>query len=146
MKVILLKDIANLGEKNDIKEVSVGYAKNFLIPQGLVEIATLTKQKSVLELKAKKEKEKEKEIKEKRETAEKIRETILEFELKGGKESSFGSIGKNDIVEKLKEKGIKIQGKQIELNKKIKTEGKHFVKINFGFGVEEDLRMILKII
>jgi len=47
MRVILLQDIKSLGKRNEVKEVSNGYASNFLIPQGLVEIASDRKVKEI---------------------------------------------------------------------------------------------------
>ena len=58
MKVILLADIANVGQKHDVKEVASGYAANFLIPRKLAEIATDSKIKRVSELKKQHEAEK----------------------------------------------------------------------------------------
>jgi large subunit ribosomal protein L9 len=58
MKVILLKDVAKMGKKNDIKNVSDGHALNFLIPQGLVEVATPKSLKKVEVIKSREDAEK----------------------------------------------------------------------------------------
>lgn len=60
MKVILKKTVAKLGQKNEIKEVSDGYARNFLIPNGEAIIATSANVKELEKLQATKEKAEEK--------------------------------------------------------------------------------------
>lgn len=146
MKIILLKDIAGLGKAGEIKNVPDGYARNFLIPQGLVEVASVEKQKLVAQKIEKIEAERKKDIEDKKLLAKDIKEINLGFELKGEGENSFGSVTKADIVKKLKEeKNISIEENQIDLAKNLKTSGKHQVKLKLGFGIETDLGVEIKI-
>ena len=72
MKVILIKTVANLGVPGDIKEVSNGYARNFLIPQGLAKVASEAAIQEVEKSKAKRLKAKENKGKKYKEIAKKI--------------------------------------------------------------------------
>ncbi len=136
MKVILLKDIKKLGSKNEVKEVSVGYAKNFLLKQGLAKIATKSNIKSIEKIKEKEEKEKEKELEETKKTAKNIDNKEFEIKLKvGEKKELFESVTPTKISQKLEEEGFQVQKKQINLEKSIKSLGEYPVKIDFGEGI-----------
>jgi len=145
MKVILLTDVPKLGQKYDIKNVADGYAKNFLIPKGLVELATLEKIKNI-ELKQ------EALNKEKQEQLETFRRQVLqlagfkpEFSLRVGEDGSvFGAISENEISEWLKEKGINIEPDKIQLKKHLKDLGEHIIKIKFSPEIEAELKLIIK--
>ncbi|MBI2591589.1 MAG: 50S ribosomal protein L9 [Candidatus Brennerbacteria bacterium] len=140
MKVILLEDIKKLGKKFDVKELKEGYARNFLLPKGLIKIASdqalneLAKQKAVWE-------EKEKALIEQlKKSAEEIKKIKLEFSAKtGDKKELFGSISENEIKKALLEKGF--SGVEIEIEKTIKSLGEHPVKINFGKGIEAEIKI-----
>ena len=141
MKVILLSDVKKLGKKNDIVDVSDGYARNFLIAKGLAVQETKTS-RSILD----KEKEIEKENNEEKrkealETKEKIESEILEFKVKAGKEGKvFGSVSSKQIVSKLSEKGIKIDKKKIMDNQPISSLGTTVVKVELFKGVIANIK------
>ena len=119
MKVILLKDVKGQGKKGDVKEVSPGYAQNFLIKKGLAKEATNA---SMSELAAKK-KAKAKEEAELKATAEEIKKQIEAegFEVvltaKSGEDGRlFGSITTKQIAEELnKQHKIKVDRRKMEL-------------------------------
>lgn len=149
MKIILLRDIKNLGRKFDIKQVKNGYARNFLLPQGLVKIAT---DKVIKELEAKKtawEKEEE-EIKNKLETlAKDLAGQKFNFKLKTGKKKEvFGSVNKDDIKTRINA-DMKadlhgyLEDMEIKLEHPIKTLGEHLVEIDFGRGVKAKIKVIV---
>lgn len=125
MKVIFLKDVKGKGKKGDVKNVSDGYARNYLLKNNLAEEATPGNLKA---LQAKKKKDEELELKEKEE-AEKLREklTSLTVEIKakagdGGR--LFGSITSKQIAEALdKQHGIKIDKRKMELSQPIRSLG-----------------------
>jgi large subunit ribosomal protein L9 len=141
-KVILLDNIKNLGKKNEIKEVSSGFAYNFLFPN---KKALPYNKESCDGL----EKEKTKEIKKliikaKEEiiTFEKINNLEFTFYLRKEKERTFGSISLSEIIKSLKEKGIDFADKKKFTNfTPINKEGDHIVDLR----INKDLIAKLKI-
>lgn len=125
MKVIFLKDVKGKGKKGEIKEVSTGYANNYLLKGKLAEEATPGNLKK---LKAKKEKVEEQAAEEKQE-AEALKEKLAAIIVKVGAKSGedgrlFGSITSKQIAEVLKkEHGIDIDRRKIELKDPIRTLG-----------------------
>jgi len=145
MKIVLLKDIPKVGKKHEIKNVSDGYAKNFLIPQRLAELATPQNIRKTEGKLNEINKEKEKQLEIFRDFAKKIASLKLEFTLKTDKKGSvFGTISENEIAAKLKEKGIETEPEQIQLGQHLKELGEHIVKIKFSPEIEADLKITIK--
>jgi large subunit ribosomal protein L9 len=150
MKVILLQDIKGFGKKYDIKEAKNGYARNFLIPKGLVKIAT---EQTVKELETQKfawSKE-EQEIKAKLGVlAKDLANQEFKFILKTGKKGEvFGSVNKDDIKTRINAdidadlRGY-LKDIEIDLERPIKTLGEHQVEINLGEGVKTNIKLIIE--
>lgn len=131
MKVILLHDVPNIGRKYDIKNVSDGYARNFLFPRKLAQIAT-TQNIQVIE-KQKKQHEQEKEIQ--KDILKKNIEVLEGLEISITKKTNekghlFAGINKEDVAKILKEqKHIDIPADIIELEKPIKEIGEYKIKV-----------------
>ncbi|MBI5138418.1 MAG: 50S ribosomal protein L9 [Candidatus Vogelbacteria bacterium] len=133
MKVILLKDVSGFGRKYELKNVSDGYARNMLFPKGLAEIATDATakkyEKIVAEEKGKREaqtSELEKQIKELGEGS------ILITEKANDEGHLFAGLKKDVITELLRKNGVLLSPEQVELEKPIKTTGKHNIEIKVG--------------
>ncbi|HOD96824.1 MAG TPA: 50S ribosomal protein L9 [Candidatus Paceibacterota bacterium] len=143
MKIILLENIPKLGKKYDIKNVSDGYALNFLIPKKLAVAATSQKIKEIENLKKQEELKNQKIQALFKEWAEKIKNTTLDFRLKTDKSGkTFGSVTKEDIAKQLeKTSGIKIEEKQIILDEHIKKVGDYVIKIKFSPEIETELKI-----
>ncbi len=140
MKVIFLKDVKNVGKKFDVKNVSDGYARNFLFPQNLAKIAT---EEAVINLEAQKmaiAKEEEETKSELITLAKNLENKEFEFKIKtGDKGEVFGSITKNDI-----EKSIAVPGDiEILLDKPIKKLGERRVEVNLGKGIRAEIRVLV---
>lgn len=130
MKVILKKDIDTLGNAGDIKEVRLGYARNFLLPKGLVVEATPGNVKN-WELGAERRKVRiAKLLQEAKSHAEKINGTVLTFVREvGTDEKLFGSVAKADIVKSLASAGHEVAKEAVILDAPIKTVGDTNVKV-----------------
>ena len=144
MRVILLQDIDKLGKKYDVKEVSDGYARNFLIPKGLARPATkevmiwLETQKEIETKKA------EEDLKKIQEWASAIDDREIVIAVKVGEQDQlFESINAQKISEKLKEVGFDVKKTQIELPEPIKEIGEFPVKIKFDHNLEAEIRVII---
>ena len=138
MRVVLSKDIRGLGKKNDIKEVSDGYARNFLLPRRLAETATPEKIARVQKEEAEAQAGRERLVRELRERAEKIKNIVLEFKLRTGEKGEvFGSVTAKEIEKKLRLllSGHKIQSYKVLLEKPIKSLGGYEVGVDLGEGV-----------
>ncbi|KPJ56712.1 hypothetical protein AMJ49_04105 [Parcubacteria bacterium DG_74_2] len=144
MKVILLQDIENLGKKYDVKEVKAGYARNFLIPKGLVKSAD---QASLKWLKAQKKiklEKTEEELKQIQELASKLDGLEINIPVKIGEEKQlFESINQQKISEKLKELGFNIKKSQIDLKEPIKEIGEFPIKLKLEHNLETEIRVII---
>ena len=130
MKVILLKDVKKQGKKDQIIEVSDGYANNFLIKNGLAVKYTETS-KNRLSTELEKRALDEKLLIDKCNMLKgRIEKLTLTFEFKVGKNGKiFGSVSSKQIAEELEQKGINVDKKTIEINYPIDSLGIHEVDI-----------------
>ena len=131
MKVILLTDVKKQGKKDQVIDVSDGYAKNFLINKGLaVPYNTQNKNKLERDLK-KKEDEAEALYEECEKLKKKLDNVTVKFKAKTGKDGRmFGSISTKQISDELKNKGYTIDKKIISCDHPIDTLGDHIVNID----------------
>ena len=131
MKVILLKDVKKQGKKDDIIEVSDGYATNFLIKNNLA-VAYTKKSKQILEddLSLRQETE-EKNIEKCKKIKRKLEKENFDFVFKSGKDGKlFGTVSTKQIADELKKKGYDIDKKLIVMDTKITSLGTYKIKIN----------------
>ena len=131
MKVILLCDVKGQGKKDQIINVSDGYARNFLFPQ---KKAIPADAKATSELKSKEEAKQYKineEIKAARALAERIKSAVVEIKMEHGQDGRlYGSVTAKDIAEELKRiLSVDIDKRKIQLKDPIKAYGTYTVDI-----------------
>ena len=145
--MIFLKDIPGTGKKGEVKEVSFGYARNYLIPCGRALEATPGHLK---ELKMREEnisKKTAREIQEAQATAAKLSGKIVSIKAKAGEEGRlFGSVTSADLAAALSAEGIKIDKKKIELEQHIKTLGSYTAQIRLHPEVSVAVTVLIEII
>ncbi len=146
MKVIFLKDVSHKGKKGEVKEVADGYARNFLLPQGIAMLASPSSIKLYEEqMKADLQKH-EKEDEEISELVKLIEGKVIKFKAKsGGKERIHGSITGAHIAEELsKIVGQVIDKKKILLKEPLRQIGLSEVTVAFSKGKEAKINIIVE--
>ncbi|TCL71653.1 LSU ribosomal protein L9P [Hydrogenispora ethanolica] len=141
MKVILKQDVKALGKKGEIKEVSDGYARNFLLPKNLAIEATAGNLKILAEVK---ENAIQKEIREEAEAkalAERLKGLTITFKAKTGENGRlFGSITAKEVAEQIvKLAKVELDKRKLAIDDAIKTLGDHPVKIHLYKGVTTEV-------
>ncbi len=131
MKVILKQDVKGLGKKENLLEVSDGYARNFLFPKGLAVEASATNINVMKTRNDAEKSKKDRELAHARELAAKIKEVTVEIRTKAGENGKlFGSITSKDIADKLKSDfNLEIDKKKINMHDAIKSLGTTEVEI-----------------
>lgn len=145
MKVIFIKDLKNQGKVDEIKEVSDGYAKNFLIKNGYAVKYTKGSNDRLNEDIKNRELKEQEDIKKAEEIKQKLAKENIIYNVKTGKESKvFGNISTKQISESLTSLGYNIDKKKILLDTPLNTLGIHNVKIVLHKKVEANLKVTLK--
>jgi large subunit ribosomal protein L9 len=145
MKVILLQDVKKQGKKDQIINVSDGYAQNFLIKNGLAVQATETSKKRLEKELDIRKKEEEANIEECKKVAEQLKKTEITIKVKTGEQDKvFGTVSSKQICEELKKKGFDIDKKKICVTYPIDSLGTHTVKIQLHKKVEGEVKVTLK--
>lgn len=132
MRIILRKDVANLGQAGDIREVASGYARNYLIPRGLAFEATPGRVRDIKMHKDSIDKINAREKDEAKVLAEKVDGKAFIIKAKAGEEGRlFGSVTSADIGKALSSEGINVDKRKIELEEHIKSLGSYTVQVKF---------------
>ncbi len=132
-EVLLKKPVAGLGAEGDQVKVRAGYARNFLLPQGIAVPLTMANRKQIEALKKARAAREAKELEEAKSAAAKLEGFALSFTAKVGESGKmFGSVSASEIAAKLKEQGFEIAKKQIHIEGgAIKSVGKTSAQIKF---------------
>jgi len=146
MKVILLKDVKGQGKKGEIKEVSEGYANNFLFKQGLAAPASDGNVKTLANQKQAEQKKKDKEKADAQALGEKLKEITVEIIGKAGEGGRlFGSITTKQIAEELERKTkISIDKRKMMLDDPIRTLGVTQIPVKLHPEVTTTLKVHVK--
>jgi len=144
MKVILLKDVQGLGKKGEIKNAADGHARNFLIPKGLVRMATDRAIKELEQEKALEEQKAGQELQRVEETVSQIDGLEIEVPVKVDETGKlYGSINDQKISQLFKDKGFDIKKNQIKILQPIKEVGEYPTTITFDHGLEAEIKLII---
>ena len=141
MQIILLKDVKNLGKRGELKNVSDGYARNFLFTKKLAEIAT-KEARIRLETQRKKEKNAELESAEKKKKIViELRDKLIEIKAKEKEGKLFGSISVKNIVTELAKLGFDISEKYIKIPMPLKKIGEYDIEISLTEEIKTKIKL-----
>lgn len=133
MKVVLQKDVKDLGKVGDLLNVKPGYARNFLFPKKVAVLATEKKVKEFEHLKRVAELQKAKAVDGRKKIINDLNGLVLDFKVQASEEERlFGSISSLDISKELSKKGFEIDKKDILMEDVIKVLGQHKASIVLG--------------
>jgi large subunit ribosomal protein L9 len=139
VKVIFLENVEDY-KIGDVKDVSDGYARNFLFARGKAEVATDAKLKEVEANLSKLKAEESKRVTEAKQLMEKIKKTKLVLTEEVNEEGHlYGSVTNREIADKLEELKFNIDPANIEIESPIKELGDHEVLLKVGHGIEDNI-------
>jgi large subunit ribosomal protein L9 len=142
MELVLKKDHENLGKALDVITVKDGYARNFLLPNGIAVPASEGNKKAVAEAKRLVENREAKKLKEARQLAKKIENIPCTIPVNVGEEDKlFGSVTSQEIADFLAKENIVVEKKNVELEEPIKQLGVYSVRIMLYKDVQAKLKV-----
>ncbi len=146
MRVILQKDVKDLGKVGELVNVADGFARNFLFPRRMAVEATEKRVKEYQHLQKVAEVKKKKAYAERQKLLETLSGLTLTFSREAGEtEKLFGSVTTADISDALEEKGHMVDRRDIHLDEPIRVLGQHRAKVKFsGDGLESDITVVVE--
>lgn len=143
MKIIFIKELAGTGKRGEIKDVSDGYAQNFLIAKGFARVATAEIQAKMAKESKEAETKKLKEIEKLQVLKQDLEKRVFTVKVKvGDKGQIFGSVHEKDIALSIGSKPNHPMDKnQIEIENPIKQIGEHLVKVKLGGGISANVKI-----
>ena len=142
MKIILLDDVPKLGRRGEVRDVSDGYARNFLIPKKLALTATAGNLNNLEHIRRQQEAKADR-VKSGAETLRGRIEALIYEERRQASEEGklFGSVTSQDVVEFLEAKAIRVERRRVLLDEPIKALGEHSVGLRLHPEVTAQLRI-----
>ncbi|MYG81734.1 MAG: 50S ribosomal protein L9 [Gemmatimonadetes bacterium] len=147
MRLILREAVEHLGGPGDLVRVKPGYARNYLIPQGLAYRATEANVRRIEEERRIREEQARRAYLEANRQASRLEGVTLHFTARASEEGTlFGSVTARDILERAEEAelGFELDKRSIELDEPIKSLGEHVVQVRLPAGVETEVRVIVE--
>ena len=142
MKVILREDVPEVGQTGETVEVKSGFGRNYLFPRNLAIPATKANLRAIGEVRKQKELREKKLRREAEVIKDKIEKLSLSVEVLVGEEDKlYGSVTNADIAELLKEEGVIVDKRAIELEDPIKVLGVYTVPVKIDKDVTAELRL-----
>jgi large subunit ribosomal protein L9 len=142
MEVILKEDVANLGKIGEVVRVRDGYARNYLLPRGLVLVANKKNLKTFEHQKKIVADQKQKIVRRAQTVSDQLATVAVVIPMKVGEEGRlFGSVTTMQIEKALKTKGVNVERRKIHLNEPIKTVGDYEVPIRLSADVTVPLKV-----
>ena len=145
MEVILTQDVDNVGLRGEVVNVARGYARNFLLPRRLAEIATPAKVAELEKREAQRARHEARSVEQGREIAELLSKTVLRFDVKAGPTGAlFGSVTPTDIADELwRTRKVRVDRRKIELLEPIKRVGRYEVPIEVFTDVRVEVKTLV---
>ena len=146
MKVFLIQDVPGVGKAKEVKDVSNGYARNYLFPRGLAVPATKGRIKAAEDHEEsqvhREQKARERSLK----IAEQLQETPLQFRVKAGETGRlYGSITSSDVAAKIGQLlGIEFDKRWLKMDRPIRNVGTHVVDVKLQGGVRGQAQVIVE--
>lgn len=142
VQLLLIQTVDHLGKQGDVVEVRAGYARNYLLPQGLATIATDHHKRMVEKHKAKLLEIEKQRLSSLRQLADLLGKQSITIEANANDEGHlYGSVGPADIVAELKKAGFNVTNDQIRLEGLLKELGLYTVRIHLHSDIEAELKV-----
>jgi len=142
MKIILLKSHEKLGNPGDILNVKPGFARNYLFPQKIAQLATESNIKSLKSWVEQQEKHEAKNRANIELLSKYLNKLVLKFELESSDDDKlFGSVTSQMISKEIENQGYSVDKKEIILEEPIKNIGNHYVEIDLDFDPKPKIKI-----
>jgi large subunit ribosomal protein L9 len=141
-ELLLAETVPHVGQQGEIVRVRAGYARNFLLPQGLATLATEENKAAVEEHRKRQEEQRKQQIKAWKDLADTISKYSVTIEANANKDGHlFGSILAADISEQLKAANYAVEADNIKLEGPLKETGMYTVKVQFDEKVNAEVKV-----
>ena len=145
MEVILLADVEKVGLRGDVVDVARGYARNFLLPRRLAEMATPARVAELRKREGQRARHEARSVEQGREIADLLSKTVLRFEVKAGPTGAlFGSVTPTDVADEIwRVRKVRVDRRKIDLSEPIKRIGRYEVPIDVFTDVRVDVKTLV---
>jgi large subunit ribosomal protein L9 len=144
MQIILLQDVEKLGLRGDVVDVARGYARNYLLPRRMAEVASPARVKEMQRVEAERARHEARSAEQAEQIADTLRKTVLRFEVKSGPTGSlFGSVTPSDIADEIwRTRKVRIDRRKIGMGP-IKRIGRYTVPIEVFQDVHAEVKTLV---
>ncbi|MBI2322839.1 MAG: 50S ribosomal protein L9 [Chloroflexi bacterium] len=145
MKIVLVEDVPNLGHTGEVKEVSAGYARNYLLPRNLAIVATEAALEQLKRRRAAVERRTAQRADEARTLGRRVEGVEVRFRARAAEQRLYGSIHAHEIAERLSRAvGHEIDKRDLDLPEPIKTLGTHTVTVRLARDITPKIRVVVE--